>query len=194
VKSNGKVDALTRRLGDLPEGGDEYLKNMDQVVLKPQNLPEQLCLLVDHPPAKCHPSISNLMAKAYETDLLPGKTLEAIQTNGSLKEITIAKWKEQVRKIQYRGKCYIAENDRLRLRLIQEHHHTPLAGRLGRAKTFDLFDRQYYWNDMWHKWISMYGIALGAHGPGPQGMQRPESFSPCPYRNNHGKIYEWILW
>jgi len=31
-KSNGKADALTRRPGDLPEGGDERLKNMEQVV------------------------------------------------------------------------------------------------------------------------------------------------------------------
>ena len=43
-KSNGKADALTRRLGDLPEGGDERLKNMEQVVLEPQNLLVQLRL------------------------------------------------------------------------------------------------------------------------------------------------------
>jgi hypothetical protein len=35
-----KADVLTRRPGDLPKGGDERLKNMEQVVLKPQNLPE----------------------------------------------------------------------------------------------------------------------------------------------------------
>ena len=46
-KSNGKADALTRRPGDLPEGGDERLENMEQVVLKPQNIPEQLRLWVD---------------------------------------------------------------------------------------------------------------------------------------------------
>jgi len=49
-KSNGKADALTRRPGDLPEGGDERLKNMAQVVLKPQNLPKELRLLADSPP------------------------------------------------------------------------------------------------------------------------------------------------
>jgi hypothetical protein len=41
-KSNVKADALTRRPGDLPEGGDERLKTMEQVVLKPENRPEQL--------------------------------------------------------------------------------------------------------------------------------------------------------
>ena len=34
-KSNGKADALTRRPGDLPERGDERLKNREQVVPKP---------------------------------------------------------------------------------------------------------------------------------------------------------------
>jgi hypothetical protein len=31
-KSIGKADALTRRPGDLPDGGDERFKNMEQVV------------------------------------------------------------------------------------------------------------------------------------------------------------------
>jgi len=37
-KAGGKPDALTRRSGDLPKGGDERLKFQNQVVLKPQNL------------------------------------------------------------------------------------------------------------------------------------------------------------
>jgi hypothetical protein len=41
-KSNGKADALRRRLGDPPEGGDKRFKNIEQVVLKPHNLLEQL--------------------------------------------------------------------------------------------------------------------------------------------------------
>jgi len=70
--SNWEANALTRRPGDLPEEGDEILNNMEQVVLKPQNLLEQLCLIPDNPPAQCCPSISYLMNKAYETDPLPG--------------------------------------------------------------------------------------------------------------------------
>jgi hypothetical protein len=46
-KSNGKADALTRRPGDQPEEGDERLKTMEQVVLKPENLPEQLRILAN---------------------------------------------------------------------------------------------------------------------------------------------------
>jgi len=117
-KSNGKADALTRRPGDLPEGGDERLKNMEQVVLKPQNLPKELHSLADSPPAQGRLSISNLMMEAYETDSLQGRILEAIHTNGSLKDITVTECTEQDGKIWYRGKCYVPENDQLRLRLI----------------------------------------------------------------------------
>lgn len=37
-KAGGKPDALTRRSGDLPRGGDERLRYQNQVVLKPENL------------------------------------------------------------------------------------------------------------------------------------------------------------
>ena len=94
-KSNGKADALTRRPGDLPEGGDERLKNMEQVVLKTQNLLEQLRLLADSPPTQGHPSLFDLMTEADETDPLPENILNAIRTNGSLKEITVAECTEQ---------------------------------------------------------------------------------------------------
>ena len=154
-KSNGKADALTRRPGDLPEGGDERLKNMEQVVLKPQNLPKELCLLADSLPAQGCRSISDLMSDVYKTDPLPGKILEAIRTNGSLKDITVAVCTKQDREIQYRGKCYVPKGDQLRLRLIQEHHDTALAGHPGRAKTFNLLDRQYYWKDM-RKQVDQY--------------------------------------
>ena len=96
-KSNGKADALTRRPGDLPEGGDERLKNMEQVVLKPQNLPKELRLLADSPPAQGHSSILNLMMEASETDPLPGRILEAIRANGSSKDITVTECTEHRR-------------------------------------------------------------------------------------------------
>jgi len=65
---------------------------MEEVVLKPQNLPEQLRLSADSPPALGHPSISDLVARAYETDPLPGQILEAIQTQSQLQDITIAEF------------------------------------------------------------------------------------------------------
>jgi len=81
--------------------------------------------------------------------------MNAIRINGSLKEITVAECMEQDGRVQYRGKQYVQERNQLRLRLIQEHHDTALAGHPGRAKTFDLLDRQYYWKDM-RKQVDQY--------------------------------------
>jgi len=117
-KSNGKADALTRRPGDLPEGEDERLKNMEQVVLKPQNLPEQLQISARSSLVQERSSISDLFKVAYESDLLPGKIIDAIRRKGSLSEITIVESTEQDGKIQYRGKQYVPGSDQFRLRLI----------------------------------------------------------------------------
>jgi len=86
-KLNGKADALTRWPGNLPEGGDERLNNLELVVLELQNLLEQLCLLADRTPAQGHPSISDLMTEAYATDPLPRKIMEAIQMISGLREL-----------------------------------------------------------------------------------------------------------
>jgi len=147
-KFNGKADALTRRPGDLPEGGDERLKHMEQVVLKPQNTPEQFRVFADIPAMQGHPSPSDLFIEAYETDPLPGKILNALWTKGRLKDITMPECTDRDGRIQYRGMCYVPDDDQLRLQLIQDHHHTALAGHPGRAKTFDLLDRQYEWKGM----------------------------------------------
>jgi len=136
-------------------GGDERLKNMEQVILKPHNLPKQLQLLVNDPPGQGRASISDLFIRAYGADQLAGKVFEVIQTNGSLREITMGECREQDGRIRYRGKRYIPEDDQLRLRLIQDHHDTALAAHPGRAKTFDLLDRQYHWKDMW-KQVDQY--------------------------------------
>jgi hypothetical protein len=65
-------------LGDLPEGGDERLKNMEQVVLKLHNLPDQLRILANDMPEQEVPSIAALFAQAYMNNLLPNKILKAI--------------------------------------------------------------------------------------------------------------------
>jgi hypothetical protein len=147
-KLNGKPDALTRRLGDFPEGGDERLKKMEQVVVKPHNLPEQLRISANDMPGQEAPSISDLFAQACGSDPLVSEILKAIRQGDSLKDITVPECTEQEGQVWYRGKRYVPEDNQLRLRLIQEHCDTALAGHPGRAKTFDLLDWQYYWNEM----------------------------------------------
>jgi len=125
------VDALTRRPEDHPEGGDERLKNMEQVVLKPYNLSEQLRISANEISAQEHSSISDLFNHAYHVDPLADKILKAIQEGGSLREITIAECSEKHRQVWYRGKWYVPKGEQLRLRLIQKHHDTALAAHSG---------------------------------------------------------------
>ena len=149
------MDALTRRPGDLPKGGDERLKNMEQVVLKPHNLPKQLRISASEVPVQEPLSISDLVAQAYEDDLLPKKILKVMSQRDSLRDITVAECTEQEGQVWYRGKRYVPEGDQLQLQLIKKHHDTALAGHPGRAKTVDLLDRQYYWKDM-RKQVDQY--------------------------------------
>jgi len=141
-KSNRKVDAVTRRPRDLTEWGYKGLKNMEQVVLKLQNVPELLCLLADTLPDKGRPCIPDHMTQAYETNPLPGTILEEIQMNSGLQEITVAECTENEGRVMYRGNVYLPDMDELPVRIIQEHHDTALAGHPGQANTFDLLDRE----------------------------------------------------
>jgi len=143
-KSKGKADALTRRPGDLPLGGDERLNHMEQVVRKPQNLPEQLRLLAESPPALGHPSISYPMPKAYEIDSLPRRILDAIRRKSGLQEITIAACIVQEGLTRYRGSLYVLDDDEFDLCVIQKHHNTALAGRPWMGKIFDVLDSEFY--------------------------------------------------
>ena len=139
-KSNGKADALTRRPGDIPDGEDERQKYMEQVVLKMQTLPDKLHLLVDSLPKRGCPSIPDHITKAYQTDPLPGMILNAIRTNSGLQEITVVECAEDNGRLRYRASLNGPDSHELRLRIIQEHHDTALAGHAGRAKMIQLHD------------------------------------------------------
>jgi len=130
-KSNGKVDVLMRRRGDLPDRWDERLINMELVVLEPENLPDQLGLLADVPPAQGHLPISYLLIEVTLIDALTGKILEGIWTIQKSNEVTIGQCREEKGPIRYTGKLYVRVNTTLRLRLIHDHHDTVLAAHHG---------------------------------------------------------------
>jgi hypothetical protein len=114
-KSNCTADASTRSPGDIPEWGNERLKNMEHVILKPQTLPKQLCLLAYGPSVQGCPFMSNISTQAYEVDPLPEKKLKAIWGNDSLKEITMVECTKQGGQVLYIGRHYIPEEGQLRL-------------------------------------------------------------------------------
>jgi hypothetical protein len=86
---------LTRRLGDHPEGEDERFKNMEQVVRKLHNLPEQMRISANEMAEQEVPLKSDLFAQTYPGDPLSNKILKAIRQEDSLKDITVAECTEQ---------------------------------------------------------------------------------------------------
>ncbi|KAM0704634.1 hypothetical protein Q7P35_007420 [Cladosporium inversicolor] len=50
--------------------------------------------------------------------------------------------------LYYRDKIYVPESEDLRARILRQHYDNPSAGHLGRAKTFELLSRSYYWKGM----------------------------------------------
>lgn len=134
--SNEKVDASTMWPGDLPEGGDERLENVEQMVQKVQTLLEQFYLLADCWPTQSYPSGSNFSTDGYKTDQVSGEILEAIWTNRGLKELTIAECMQQSGPIQYRGKSYVPDDRQLWLWSIQNRYHSLLAGYSQQCKVY----------------------------------------------------------
>jgi hypothetical protein len=67
-KAGGKPDALTHRSGDLPQGGDERLTKQHKAVLKPQNLPDNLHLLVDTLPGNGQLPLDQDISEATKMD------------------------------------------------------------------------------------------------------------------------------
>jgi hypothetical protein len=116
------------------------------VVLKPQNVPEQLRILANDLIEVR--SIHEQLREASEQDDLIGRILDAVRQGTSMRENTVAECSEREGQLYYRGRKYVPEDPELQLRLIKEHHDTPLAGHPGRSKTFDLLSRHYYWKTM----------------------------------------------
>jgi hypothetical protein len=126
-------------------------------------------------------------------DLLPSKILKAMRQGDSLKEITVAECTKQDGQVCYWGKRYVPENDHLQLRIMQEHHHTTLAGHPGRANTFDHLDRQFSWEDLQSQVDQYVWKCHNCQWSKPRGMQRLEFCVRYQYWRNNGKTFRWIL-
>jgi len=121
-KLNWKPDALIRKPEDLPEVWDEIVQNMEQAVLKPQNLPVKLYSLVDSPLAQGCTSLYELSLAMYITEPLPRTILEAIRMHNGFQDILRAECTEQEECTRYLRKLYVSEDCQMQVWLIQEHH------------------------------------------------------------------------
>jgi len=65
-----------------------------------------------------------------------------------LKEFPLAKCTLRSDRVYYRDRLLVFEDEKLRLRLLQLSHDTPIADHSGRVKTYEILSRHYYWLGM----------------------------------------------
>lgn len=151
-KQGAKPDALTRRSGDLPKEGDERLLHQSRVVLKSQNLD----LGVFASGFEELSDLEKLFSEGYEKDMAPSEYLKQLKEGfRQSKDISLGDCQEVEGRLQYRRAWYVPDLDSLRLEILRTHHDVPSAGHPGRAKTFELVSREYYWPGM-RKFVERY--------------------------------------
>ncbi|SAM05196.1 hypothetical protein [Absidia glauca] len=149
---NTKADALSRRSDLAFQGGDTTDKQPIKAILRPdqfvvaatattmitvnpdQDLRDEIKRQADHD-AKYKeivdtiPNDSSMETKGYRID------------NDGL--------------VLYQDRVYLPDDDHLKLRIMEHHHDSPMAGHYGRAKTMDLVSRNYFFPGM-RKYINRY--------------------------------------
>lgn len=158
-KKGGKPDALTRRSGDLPKEGDERLLHQSQVVLKRENLDSKLRLLtgsLSNEPPKGAPLFEKLWTQGYTTDKFVKEVLDMLQQDTlQSKKISLAECTNDQGQLRFRGALYVPDHAPLKLEILKLHHDVPSAAHPGRARTFELISREFYWPKM-RQYIEQY--------------------------------------
>lgn len=158
----GKPDALTRRSLDLPQtDDDERRQHQNQTVLKPHNLSsgmhplslKQNMLENDH--SDMQQPLDDSIATAYARDPILARIKEVISTHERQLPADLARLKIPIHDMEERhgrlyvnNRMFIPDDDELRLRLLRACHDNAAAGHPGRAKTYELLSRHYYWPKM----------------------------------------------
>jgi transposase InsO family protein len=105
-----------------------------------------LHLLAEAPTPDGQSSLLHSIEKATRSDPFAQRIISLLH-DGKLhsKEISLSECDVRDGWLYYQQRLYIPNDDNLRLRLLQSHHDAPAVGHPGRAKTFDLLQRCYYW-------------------------------------------------
>ena len=95
------------------------------------------------------PTIKDLFTEHYQTDPELASILQALKTNQSRhKRITLAECVERDGYLYYRDRLYVPNCPELHAELLRMYHESPVAGHMGRARTYEALSREYYWPNM----------------------------------------------
>ena len=151
-KQGAKPDALTRRSEDLPKEGDERLLHQSQTILKRQNMDNLIIANrsgLTTQTVELPEDLEDLFKKGYEQDEVAESILTAIREDRNRHpKITLAECREHQGRLFYRDRLYVPDSDELKAELLRNYHEAPSSGHPGRARTYDLLSRSYYWPGM----------------------------------------------
>ena len=162
---NNRADVFTRRSGDVPKKRDNRRQFQWQTMLKKKNFKiQQLILAInDDEPSPITGSsfptpsdsetndelsvtINDAIGTAYAEDERTQFFFNALNTGQrTLKKFLLSETSVTDGRIFFRDKLFVPDVGQLRLRLIKKFHDDPAAGHPGKAKTYEIFSRYYYW-------------------------------------------------
>src|SRR5690606_24984041 len=146
---NAKADALTRRSGHLPKEGDGRLRTFDSV-LSPENfkLSESVDPFQFQLNEISEPLIS-LIKTALKRDDLAKSVIKALH-NGDRRhpKVDLSECSYENDLLQVYGLCYVPADEDLQCKILRSCHEHPAAGHPGRAATYEIVTRDYWWPSM----------------------------------------------
>ena len=93
--------------------------------------------------------ISRLYAKACQEDENMQSLMNAVREGRSKhKSVQIAQCDFRNDYLFYRDRLYVPDDDELKAALLKLFHESPAAGHPGRARTYQLLSKDYYWKGM----------------------------------------------
>lgn len=139
---NGKADALTRRSGDLPKEGDGRSRITD-TILRPENFDSNLSI------AAISQAVHQPIVNALAHDPLAQDILKSLK-NGDKRhnKIPIGECEIRDNLLLVYGLVYVPNNEEILAQVIRSCHDVPAAGHPGRAATYELITRDYWWPGM----------------------------------------------
>jgi len=146
-KEGGKLDALTRRKADMPQEGDERLKQKERILLAKEKYFDTRTEEMETTTFETNDEdeISNELAKDKEIQAIK----EALDKgNQEMKGVALGLCQGKDGYLWHQGKIWIPNNEGIRTNLIRQDHDILPAGHGGTAKTTELVQRKYYWPKM----------------------------------------------
>jgi len=137
--------------------------HLDRIRMSSQLLCLKLRVLVNNPEREQNPEVvlddehantetldtEALWKQAQDKDQFQPNILKLLR-NGEryCRHIQLPDCSESDGNLLFRGRRYVPMHRQLRTRIIQEAHASPAGGHPGRAKSYDLISRTYWWNTL----------------------------------------------